>query len=110
MSTGCGLPPDHQPGSSNMTTLSNGSTPYGARSVPPDPLCALVAEALGVRPEAVSDDSSTESIEAWDSIAGMSLLVLIEETYGIAFEAGEMALLTSVSAIRRLLRDKGASV
>jgi acyl carrier protein len=75
-----------------------------------DPLCMLVAEALSVRPESVSDASSSETIDTWDSIAGMSLMVLVEETYAVTFEASELALLTSVRAIRRLLRQKGVKV
>jgi acyl carrier protein len=70
----------------------------------------LVAEALGVPAETLTDESSTETIVAWDSIAGMSLIVLLEETYDIAFEAEELAMLTSVGAIRCLLRDKGVAV
>ncbi len=75
-----------------------------------DPLCGLVAEALDVRAESVTDESSSDTIANWDSSAGMSLVVLIEETYGVTFEAGELARLTSVGAIRQLLRQKGAHV
>jgi acyl carrier protein len=75
-----------------------------------DPLCALVAQVLSVSAEMVEDDSSTETIDTWDSIAGMSLVVLIEETYSVTFDASELAVLTSVGAIRSALRDKGVRI
>jgi acyl carrier protein len=37
-------------------------------------------------------------------------MVLLEETYDIAFEAEELAMLTSVGAVRRILREKGVAV
>jgi acyl carrier protein len=47
---------------------------------PIDQLFTLVAEALSGPPETLTDDSSTETIATWDSVAGMSLMVLLEET------------------------------
>jgi acyl carrier protein len=50
-----------------------------------DQLLTVFAEALDVNAETLTDDSSTETIPTWDSVAGMSLMVLLEETYDIAF-------------------------
>jgi acyl carrier protein len=75
-----------------------------------DQLVRLVAEALNVSAETLTEDSSTETVPTWDSVAGMSLMVLLEETYDIAFEAEELAMLTSVGAVRRMLREKGAAI
>ena len=75
-----------------------------------DQLLTLIAEALNVSPRTLTDDSSTETIPTWDSVAGMSLMVLLEETYDVAFEAEDVAMLTSVGAVRRLLREKGVAI
>ncbi len=83
---------------------------YGMSRNSADPLCGLVAEVLNLPADAVDDDSSPETTDTWDSIAGMSLVVLIEETYRVAFEASELARFTSVGAIRGVLRDKGVPV
>jgi acyl carrier protein len=40
----------------------------------------------------------------------MTLMVMLEETFGITFVAEEIAMLTSVRATRQILRDKGAAV
>jgi acyl carrier protein len=75
-----------------------------------DELCMLVAEVVDTDAASLTDDSSTETIAGWDSHAGMSLIVLLEETFGIAFDAEELARLTSVGAIRDLLREKGVAL
>jgi acyl carrier protein len=72
-----------------------------------DELYMLVAEAMEVPAASLTDASSAETVATWDSATGMSLIVLLEETYGIAFEAEEMLRLTSVGAIRQMLRQKG---
>jgi acyl carrier protein len=75
-----------------------------------DELCRLVAEAMDIPAASVTDDSSAETVAAWDSATGMSLMVLLEETYGIMFEADQIAQLTSVGAIREALREKGIAL
>lgn len=74
-----------------------------------DQLRRLVAEAMDIPAASVTDASSSETIASWDSATGMSLMVLLEETYGVFFEAEEIARLTSVGAIREMLRDKGVA-
>jgi acyl carrier protein len=75
-----------------------------------DELFMLVAEAMDVPAESLTDDSSSETIAGWDSYASMSLIVLLEETYGISFEAEEINQLSSIGAIREVLRDKGVAL
>ena len=74
-----------------------------------DELQRLVAEALNMPALSLGDDSSSETITS-DNAAGMSLMVLLEETYGIAFEAEDMARQTSVGAIGGMLRAKGIAL
>jgi acyl carrier protein len=75
-----------------------------------DALHRLVAEAMDVPAASLTDDSSPETVATWDSAAGMSLIVLLEETYGIFFETEEIGRLTSVGAIRQVLRGKGIAL
>jgi len=72
-----------------------------------DELQRLVAEALNMPALSLGDDSSSETITS-DNATGM--MVLLEETYGIAFEAEEMARQTSVGAIGGMLRAKGIAL
>jgi acyl carrier protein len=72
-----------------------------------DELRKLVGEAVKTDAASLTDASSPETIATWDSAAGMSLIVLLEESYGIFFETEEITRLTSVGAIREVLRGKG---
>jgi acyl carrier protein len=75
-----------------------------------DDLLTVIGEAMDVPAASLTDDSSPETIASWDSAAGMSLMVLLEETYGVFFEAEEIGRLTSVGAIRGMLREKGVAL
>jgi acyl carrier protein len=75
-----------------------------------DELRRVAAEAMDIPAASVTDASSPATVATWDSATGMSLMVLLEETYGIFFEAEEIALLTSVRAIREVLRQKGIAL
>lgn len=75
-----------------------------------DTLHALIAEVLDLPAKTVTEDSSPETIPVWDSLANMTLMITLEETFGVTFLAEEIAMLTSVRATRTLLRSKGAAV
>jgi acyl carrier protein len=49
--------------------------------------------------DAISDEDSSETIPSWDSVRHLSLIMAIEEHYGITFEADEISKLVSVRAI-----------
>jgi acyl carrier protein len=75
-----------------------------------DSLYLLLAEVLDVPASTLTEDSSPNDIPTWDSVASMTLMLMLEETFGITFVAEEIAMLTSVRATRKILRDKGAAV
>jgi acyl carrier protein len=75
-----------------------------------DEVRRLIGEAVKTDAASLTDDSSPETVATWDSATGMSLMVLLEETYGVFFEAEEIARLTSVGAIRQMLRQKGIAL
>jgi acyl carrier protein len=63
----------------------------------------IFGEVLGVAPEAVGPDSSPESIAAWDSLHHMSLLLALEQEFGVVFADGDLPELTSFGRIRAAL-------
>lgn len=71
------------------------------------PLEELVAAVLDVDPSQVSIDSSRENTELWDSLAQLSILSAVEETYGVTLSTDQMMHADSVRAIRELLAMQG---
>ena len=49
--------------------------------------------------DSISDSDSVETIQSWDSVRHLSLILAIEERFGFTFEADEIPELISVRAI-----------
>ena len=61
-------------------------------------LQALLSEAIG-RPVADGENVVREDEPAWNSLVHMEFVFMIEDEYGIRFEADELAELSSLAAI-----------
>lgn len=62
-----------------------------------------IAAVLKVDPASLGPDSSMDTIESWDSLQHMILMVALEEEFGLSIPDGEAAEATSFPAIRSLL-------
>lgn len=47
------------------------------------------------------------SVEGWDSVATVTLMAVIQEEFGIEFDADELGLLVSFDSILNVLKSKG---
>jgi acyl carrier protein len=47
------------------------------------------------------------SVESWDSLAHVSLMLAIESEFGVSIDIGDQITLTSVPAIRLYLEERG---
>lgn len=69
----------------------------------PDDLVArlieLAADVFGVPAAELSDSSSSETIEAWDSISHLNLMLAVEQAFGVRIEPEQMVELTSIARI-----------
>ena len=64
-----------------------------------DRLEEVFEDVLDVDDDDFSEDLSQENCEDWDSLAQMTLLVSIENEFGVRFDAQEMAEMKSVKLI-----------
>ena len=65
-----------------------------------DRLCATIASVLGLSPNEVSDATSRENCQKWDSLQHYFLVLAVEQEYGVRFSSTRIPDLTQVSAIR----------
>ncbi len=72
-----------------------------------EPLEEVIGSVLGVSPQSLSDDSSIENVEAWDSLRQLSILLALESAYGITITADQALDMNSISAIKALLANHG---
>lgn len=70
-------------------------------------LLRTVASVLGISEAKINDDTSPDSVESWDSVAHLNLVMALEEVFGTSFTPEETMDMTSVKLIRLLLEEKG---
>jgi acyl carrier protein len=68
-------------------------------------LQALLALALQVLPEEVSEDLSFGDLPQWDSMGHMEVMMALEAEFGVEINADTIAALTSLPAMCAYLKD-----
>lgn len=66
---------------------------------------SLLAEAIQVPLELVTDDLTFGDLPQWDSLGHMEILVHLEEKFGVEVNAETIARLTSIPEIVRYLNE-----
>ena len=69
----------------------------------------IAADVLQVDRGALRAESSPQSVESWDSVQHLNLVLALEEQFGMQFEPDEMDGMKSIGAIAEMLSAKGAS-
>ena len=72
-----------------------------------DKVRQIVADVFNVPAESVTVDSSPESIESWESLTHLNLVLSLEQAFDVSFAPEEIAELTSVAAIVERVQKEG---
>jgi acyl carrier protein len=70
-----------------------------------DTLRQVMATVLGVPAEAICESSSMDSIESWDSIKHMNLVLALEEEFAVSIPDEDAANITSYALIKLVLDE-----
>ena len=73
-------------------------------------LYQIVGNILRVEPATLSEDSNAQNTPNWDSLCHIELIFAIESAYHVRFSMPEIAGLTKLGDIRRVLLNKNAQV
>lgn len=73
-----------------------------------DPVADVVAATFGIPASTVTDALAFHQAREWDSVNHLSLMLSLEEAFGLTFDDDELVEMTSVGAIRGALRQRGA--
>jgi acyl carrier protein len=74
-----------------------------------DKLFAILSSLLNVPREQLSCESSRKTIQQWDSLKHMHLVMALEEEFGIEFDDGEVSNLASAAALLDSINGKLAT-
>jgi acyl carrier protein len=66
----------------------------------------IAGDLFGQAPESLAPESSPESIESWDSVQHLNLVLAIEEHFGVEIEPEEFEKMNSLAAISTLVESK----
>lgn len=74
-----------------------------------DKLKRIVADVLEVEPETIGPDFSMDTVEQWDSLRHMTLVLSIEDGFGITVPDEEAANITSWPLIKLVVEEQMAA-
>lgn len=66
----------------------------------------ILASFLDLQNEMIDEIISAETIEGWDSLKQMNIIVAIEEEFDIQFDEEESILANSYVSLLKLIKDK----
>jgi acyl carrier protein len=70
-----------------------------------DQIKTVVANVLGIPRGSITDDASVDTIESWDSLRQIRLLMALEEKFQVTFGDDEITKLTSLPAIMQAIEQ-----
>ena len=66
-----------------------------------------MADVFGLEPEQIASEASIDSIDAWDSLKHLNLVLALEERFGISFTEQETVEILNYELIRTVLAEHG---
>jgi acyl carrier protein len=66
----------------------------------------MMADAFSVPVERMTNEASPDTIETWDSIQHLNLVMALEQEFGVQFEPEEIEQLLSVELVAALVAEK----
>ncbi len=70
---------------------------------------SIVAQVLGVTEDEIDEGTSNKTLEAWDSLAHVNLIMELERVFGVTLSMEDALEMTSVADIKRILGAHGVA-
>jgi len=70
------------------------------KNVDPAKLKNIMAVVFDVDESIITEESSTDNVESWDSLRHINLVVALEQEFGVVFPDEEISFLTSFSLLQ----------
>jgi len=67
----------------------------------------IMAAAFAIPVERIGGMASTETIAEWDSVSHLSLVIGLEETYGVSLDPDDVPRMTDLGTILEILKKHG---
>lgn len=67
----------------------------------------VIANVMNVPADSVGDDSSPDTIEQWDSIKHMNLVLALEQEFGVQFDDEQVTDMLNAELVYETLKELG---
>lgn len=67
----------------------------------------IMAQVFGISVNQITDDASPDTIQKWDSLNHMNLVMALEEVFGIKLSADEIVSMMNYKLVCLTLRERG---
>ena len=66
----------------------------------------IMSEVFKIPADSVNDKSSPDTVESWDSLKHLQLILSLEDEFEIIFNGDEIAAILSFDSIRSIIKEK----
>ena len=73
---------------------------------PLEAILTVAADVFQVSRKDLAPASSPDTVEGWDSVAHLNLVMAVEAQFSVTFEPDEIAAMSDLGAIARILESK----
>jgi acyl carrier protein len=70
----------------------------------------IVASIMEIPAESANLETSSDTVESWDSVRHMHLILALEEEFGVGFDDDQLVEMLSVDRITRVLEQMGSDL
>lgn len=77
--------------------------------IPPaafEDVARVLADVFGVDPGQIRPDSSPDTVDSWDSVQHLNMIIALEQEFGVRFAPEEIEEAVSVQAIAAIVQRK----
>ena len=75
-----------------------------------DKLIEMFADEFGLDASQLDENTTPETVEAWDSLASMRLVETIEDSFGVKLTTSDIMKMNKISIVRDVLRSKNIEI
>ena len=66
----------------------------------------IIADVLDVPVEKITDETSPDTLDRWDSLQHLNIIMALEEAFRVSFTTDEITQMLSVGLIKIILRER----
>ena len=70
-------------------------------------LKSALSNVFGIEEALINEKTSMDTVEAWDSLHHLSVILAVEEEFNISFDEEESIIIISYPLIKSVLKDHG---